>query len=131
MTEDMSEKGTLSVPLEAEERESEDGLRAKKKSVRHRVHRNRMTILESILKVALHGAKKTHIMYKANLSFDELQVYIARLIESGLLEQKMNEEEMKMMYFTTQKGRTLIEKMNELREIVDLDPLPMQGTKTE
>lgn len=83
-----------------------------------------MTILESILKVALQGAKKTHIMYKANLSFDELQVYISRLIESGLLEQRMDEEEMKLMYFTTQKGKTLIEKMNQLREIVDLDPAP-------
>lgn len=83
-----------------------------------------MTILESILKVALQGAKKTHIMYKANLSFDELQVYITRLIESGLLEQRMDEEEMKLMYFTTQKGKTLIEKMNQLREIVDLDPAP-------
>jgi predicted transcriptional regulator len=52
-----------------------------------------------ILRAALEGAKKTHIVYRANLNFDVVNRYLYLLKEKGLIEQNGN------LYITTEKGR--------------------------
>ncbi len=48
-------------------------------------YRSRMDITADILKIAAPGAKKTRIMYGANLSYKLLNTYITRLTKEGLL----------------------------------------------
>ena len=67
--------------------------------------RNSMDIIAEILKVAHDGAKKTHIVYKANLNFKVLEEYLEKMIDSGLvtiLKEKRN------LIKTTEKGVTYL-----------------------
>ncbi|MCW4040749.1 MAG: winged helix-turn-helix domain-containing protein, partial [Candidatus Bathyarchaeota archaeon] len=43
------------------------------------MRRDKIEIFADILKVAKNGAKKTHIVYKANLNFSTLKNHIKRL----------------------------------------------------
>ncbi len=61
-----------------------------------------------ILKAALEGAKKTHIVYNANLNFDMVNRYLQMLEEQGLIERKGN------LYVTTKKGKEFQEIAKEL-----------------
>lgn len=49
-------------------------------------HRGRIDIIANILKEAIDGAKKTQIMYRCNLSFRQLQIYLNLLIEKNFLQ---------------------------------------------
>ncbi len=73
------------------------------------MRRDKIDIIADILKVTLHGAKKTHIVYKANLNFTIIKKYIIRLEENGLI--------MKIdggHYMTTQKGSQFLEQYMKL-----------------
>jgi predicted transcriptional regulator len=86
-----------------------------------RVHRNRMSIIASMLKVAAKGARKTHIMYRAGLSYDQLQDYLAFLKQAGLVEETADQEEdLAIVYRTTPKGLKFVEKFSSLRELVGM-----------
>ncbi len=61
-----------------------------------------------ILKAALEGAKKTHIVYNANLNFDMVNRYLEMLEEKGMIERKGN------LYVTTAKGKEFQEIAKEL-----------------
>jgi predicted transcriptional regulator len=47
--------------------------------------RNSMDISVQILKIALDGSKKSHIVYRANLNFEVVKKYLYHLKESGLI----------------------------------------------
>ena len=51
-----------------------------------RNRRNNMEITADILKIAKNGAKRTHIVYKANLNFKLLSEYLEELEKNGLVE---------------------------------------------
>jgi predicted transcriptional regulator len=51
-----------------------------------RKNRSSIDIVANILEIAKDGAKKTRIMYLANLSFDQLKKYLNFLIDKNLLE---------------------------------------------
>lgn len=59
--------------------------------------------------------QKTHLMYKSNLSFDQLQKYIKLLTEKGLLEE-MNHSERKS-YHTTEKGILFVQEFQKLEAL--------------
>ncbi|SFM58519.1 winged helix-turn-helix domain-containing protein [Methanolobus profundi] len=67
-----------------------------------------MDITLDILKIALDGAKKTQIVYGANLNSTIANKYLARLEEKQLIEQKGN------IFITTDKGKTYREMASEL-----------------
>ena len=48
-------------------------------------HRGRLDIIAHILSAATGGVRKTAIMYKCNLSFKQLEVYLSFLLEKRLL----------------------------------------------
>lgn len=73
------------------------------------MRRDKIEIIVDILKVALHGAKKTHIVYKANLNFTVFKRYLIGLEEKGLL-MKINGGH----YITTQKGSQFLEQYNKI-----------------
>ena len=71
--------------------------------------RSRIDISEEILSAALDGAKKTHIVYSANLNFDIINKYLDMLEEKGLI---VKDGE---LYITTDKGKKFQEKARELK----------------
>lgn len=60
-----------------------------------------MEIIADILRIARKGAKKTHIVYGANLNFKILQEYLDELEESGMI---TNHMEVGGLIETTEKG---------------------------
>jgi predicted transcriptional regulator len=77
--------------------------------------REKLVIMAEIVGIAKKGASKTHIMFRANLSFTQLNQYLPFLSHKGLLEKSINEE--RVVYKTTQKG---LEFSFKLREVIDL-----------
>ena len=63
--------------------------------------RSDIEILADILKVANDGAKKSHIVYKANLNFKIVRNYLNILKNSGLI---TGPEGRSNLYQTTEKG---------------------------
>ena len=49
------------------------------------MRRNDIDICADILKIARVGAKKTHLVYKANLNFEIVKKYLIRLSENRLI----------------------------------------------
>lgn len=70
--------------------------------------RNNLDICADILRVSQGGAKKTHLVYKANLNFNIVKKYISGLTESGLLE-KSGER-----FYVTEEGKLFIERYDKL-----------------
>jgi predicted transcriptional regulator len=73
-------------------------------------YRSRTDIVASMLQIAQGGAIKTKIMYRAFLSFPQLNEYLEMLTDSGLLE--YSEEERK--YHTSQKGTHFLKIYKEI-----------------
>lgn len=64
------------------------------------MRRNQMDICHDILEVAESGAKKTQLVYKANLNFRMVDRYLELLIDAGHIEYR---EDLRR-YFTTDRG---------------------------
>jgi predicted transcriptional regulator len=75
------------------------------------MRRNNLDICADILQVSQSGAKKTHIVYKANLNFMIVKKYLSNLIEKGFIEK--NDK----LYFTTNKGINFLESYEEFSSI--------------
>ena len=73
--------------------------------------RDRHEILAEILEAARGGAIKTHIMYKARLSYQQLNDYLPLLLEKGFLENPMIKRNRKTTYVwrTSEKGTRFLE----------------------
>jgi predicted transcriptional regulator len=76
--------------------------------------RDRLEIVAEILRVAMKGAKKTHIVYKANLNHAILGDYLDRLEEQGLITSKIQPGN---KVKTTQKGHQFIQKYMSLTQL--------------
>lgn len=73
--------------------------------------RDRHDIIAEILKTAMEGKIKTHIMYKAKLSYAQINEYIPALVENGFLDNvtiKLKRR-YKKMFKTTSKGLRFLE----------------------
>jgi predicted transcriptional regulator len=86
------------------------------------LHRSKFDIIASILLAAKEGgAKKTHIMYKCNLSFKQLHTYLRFLTEIGLLRSVVGNtkiDENSVMYETTKKGETFVKAYTNLNVLL-------------
>lgn len=69
------------------------------------MRRNDLDICADILKISKAGAKKTHIVYRANLNFKIVKKYLKRLIENDFL----NDGSENGVYVTTGKGAEFLE----------------------
>ncbi len=75
-------------------------------------YRERIDIIADILQIVSKDAKKTHIMYRANLSYGVLQKYITNLIESALMSFKPESG----CYLITDKGFQFLQTYKEYRK---------------
>ncbi len=76
--------------------------------------RNNMDITAELLYVAKNGARKTHLVYKANLNFVLIKKYLVRLTENGLLE-SVDER-----FYTTDKGARFLDQYEIMKPMSGL-----------
>jgi len=72
-------------------------------------YRSRLDITADILKVVSGNAKKTQIMYQANLSYKLLTRYLGEILEASLI----HFERERRCYVLTSKGREFLEKYRD------------------
>jgi len=83
-------------------------------------HRSKVDIVYDILVSAMGGgAKKTHILYKANISSIQVENYFSALLAHNLLE-KAHDTDGNNIYRTTEKGMKFIECCEEIRSLIGL-----------
>jgi predicted transcriptional regulator len=81
--------------------------------------RSDIDIMADILSEANRGTKKTHIMYKCNLSHKQLQVYLQLLLDMEFLMTPQKKENQKFDYFrTTPKGFEFIDAYRTLKGLM-------------
>ncbi len=81
-------------------------------------YRSRTDIAAAILEIAVDGAIKTKIMYKAFLSFPQLKDYLGLLMAKGLLEYIPTDRE----YRTTDKGKQFIRLCKDVGHLILPNP---------
>jgi predicted transcriptional regulator len=75
-------------------------------------------IMAKILYVAKNPEPKTHIMYRANLSFNQLKRYMELLLDRGLLNAvEKRQSKVRKVFVTTDKGLSFLEAHRALTEI--------------
>ena len=77
-------------------------------------YRSRTDIAAAMLEIAVDGAIKTKIMYKAFLSFPQLKEYLAVLEEKGLIEYISTDHE----YRTTDKGKHFLRMYKDVGQMI-------------
>jgi predicted transcriptional regulator len=68
--------------------------------------------MAEILKIAKEGSLKTQIMYRANLSFAQLNEYLSFLTKMDLL--KSQNDNKRNIYMITKKGEKYLDKYREI-----------------
>ena len=78
--------------------------------------RSELEIIKDILHISQDGVKKTEILYKGNLSFVQLNIYIALLVDKGLMEERLiknNGSQAIRKYHCTPKGGELLSSIDK------------------
>jgi predicted transcriptional regulator len=81
-----------------------------------RKRRSRLYLLAEILAIAKDGSLKTHIMYRGNLSYAQLDEHLNFLLKTELLE--VNAENEKTFYKTTAKGVKYLENYANISDLL-------------
>jgi len=85
-----------------------------KKPRSRNANRGRIEIIGDILEVCLDGVtRRTHIMYRGNLSYLMLREYTEELIRKSLIEEKNSGS-----FITTEKGRAFLKYYERIREML-------------
>ncbi len=82
--------------------------------------RSNLEIIANILRLARKGAKKTRIVYGANLNFKMLGEYLADLESKGLVTCSRNNGGLVM---TTEKGKELLRQFQEFLRLYQESPI--------
>ena len=70
-----------------------------------------------ILNLANAGIKKTHIMYRANLSYEQVHLYLGELIQKRLVVQDVSSDG--IVYRSTEKGREFLLYYQRIAEFLE------------
>jgi predicted transcriptional regulator len=80
-------------------------------------NRGKIQIMGDVLTLATSGIKKTHIMYRANLSYEQMYLYLRELISKRLIVQDASSDG--VLYRTTEKGREFLLYYTHLVEFLE------------
>ena len=79
-------------------------------------NRGKIQITADILCLSTVAIKKTHIMYKANLSYEQVNYYLSDLLNNDLLSQHILEDA--IVFRTSEKGREYLKHYTRLMDLV-------------
>jgi predicted transcriptional regulator len=79
--------------------------------------RDRLVIMAEIIGIAKKGSSKTHIMFKANLSFSQLNQYLTLLSNTGLLEKTAING--RVIFKATSKGLDFMERQQQVIDMLN------------
>ncbi len=79
-------------------------------------NRGKIQITADILCLSTVAIKKTHIMYKANLSYEQVNYYLSDLLNNDLISQHILEDG--IVYRTSEKGREYLKHYTRLMDLV-------------
>ena len=82
-------------------------------------NRGKIQIMGDVLALGTSGIKKTHIMYKANLSYEQVHLYLGELIAKRLIVQDASSPSEGVVYRTTEKGREFLQYYTRLTECLE------------
>ena len=82
--------------------------------------RSNIQIIRDMLKVGENGAGKTEIMYSANMSYSQIQKYLAFLIRHGFIT-KLHIGNPTVTYHVTEQGRSLLKSIDTVLEVLELE----------
>ena len=91
------------------------------RSVARFKNRSRMEIVANMLDIGRTGALKTHLMYKANLSFMVVTQYLEFLTSTELMERTLDEDGMVRRFQTTPRGLKYLEVYDSIRDLARID----------
>ncbi|MCJ7471001.1 winged helix-turn-helix domain-containing protein [Candidatus Bathyarchaeota archaeon] len=78
--------------------------------------RDKLYIVAEILEIAKGGTLKTQVMYRANLSFTQLNNYLQFMLKISLLEKvEVNDKD---VYKATDKGLNFLQRYHEINELL-------------
>jgi predicted transcriptional regulator len=80
-------------------------------------NRGKIQIMGDVLALGTSGIRKTHIMYKANLSYEQVHLYLGELIGKRLIEQDVSPDG--VVYRTTEKGREFLRHYTRVLELLE------------
>jgi len=80
-------------------------------------NRGRIQIIGDVLALATSGIKKTHIMYRANLSYEQVHLYLEELIGKALIAQEASSDG--VVYRITERGREFLLYYTRLIEFLE------------
>jgi predicted transcriptional regulator len=78
--------------------------------------RDRLYIVAEILEIAREGSLKTQVMYRANLSFTQLNDYLRFMLRINLLERVLEND--REIYRATSKGVDFLQRYREINELL-------------
>jgi len=78
--------------------------------------RDKLYIVAEILEIARDGSLKTQIMYRANLSFTQLNDYLRFMLKINLLERVLQND--REIYRATAKGLDFLQRYREINELL-------------
>jgi predicted transcriptional regulator len=82
-------------------------------------HRGRLDIMANILNTASNGIKKTQLMYKCNLSFKQMEIYLNLLTTKRLVSKRVhNGAKDVTIYETTTKGHSFLRVYHTLNALL-------------
>lgn len=81
-----------------------------------RKRRDRLYIIADILSIARNGSLKTQIMYKANLSFAQLNEYLSFLLEVKLIAASFQNK--KTVYKATSKATRFLHNYTKIKDLL-------------
>ncbi|MHB1907927.1 MAG: winged helix-turn-helix domain-containing protein [Nitrososphaerales archaeon] len=87
-------------------------------------NRSRVEILYDIIVSARGSAKKTHLMYKSNLSFKQLNLYLGFLLQNKLVEERFDVDDGTRTYFVTNRGLQFLELFENLQSYMGIVKSP-------
>lgn len=89
--------------------------------------RDKLGIIAEILEISKEGTLKTQIMYRANLSFAQLNEYLGFMLKANLLRKFRSNG--KDVYSSTEKGIDFLQRHFELTELLAEDENSKNGVK--
>jgi predicted transcriptional regulator len=89
--------------------------------------RDKLCIIAKILEIAKEGTLKTQIMYRANLSFTQLNNYLKFMLKIELLNKFVGRG--KEVYVATEKGVDFLQRHCELTELLKENEKSKNGVK--